>query len=50
MPWSSNNGSPEPVRSYATDTVRGPPGESTVNETEVAMLLLPGVSGTNAPC
>lgn len=42
MPWSSSRGSPEPDRSYATDTVRGPRGDSTVNETVVAMELLPG--------
>ncbi|MEV8457305.1 hypothetical protein AB0467_33440 [Streptomyces sp. NPDC052095] len=38
MPWSSSNGSPVPVRSYATDTVRDPWGDSTLNETVLAML------------
>lgn len=40
MPWSSNNGSPDPARSYATETVCRPTAESTENETVVAMLLL----------
>ncbi|MGW4230826.1 hypothetical protein ACWEF9_16310 [Streptomyces sp. NPDC004980] len=39
MPWSRSNGSPEPLRSYAKDTVRGPTAESTANETDVAMPL-----------
>ncbi|MER5893014.1 hypothetical protein [Streptomyces sp. NPDC001876] len=40
MPWSSSNGSPDPDRSYAMDTVCRPTAESTANETVVAMLLL----------
>ncbi len=43
MPWRSSNGSPEPVRSYATETRRGPTAVGAVKETVVVMLLLPGV-------
>lgn len=40
----------EPLLSYATDTVRGPRGESTLNETVMAMLVLSGRSGMDEPC
>ncbi|MFJ4840034.1 hypothetical protein [Streptomyces sp. NPDC088746] len=45
MPCSSTNGSPDPVLSYDTSTVRRPTGEPTANEIVSAMLLL----GTSLP-
>ncbi|MGY3684175.1 hypothetical protein ACVWXU_007798 [Streptomyces sp. TE33382] len=37
MPWSSSSGSPEPLRSYAMETGRGPSAEAMVKETVAAM-------------
>jgi len=48
IPWSSSKGSPAPLRSYATDTVRGPRGVSTLNETVLAMAVLPVVAAREA--